>query len=96
MIRHIVLVKLPPDVREEAQAQIAAGMAPLPAKLSEIKYMDVGNNISRSPKAHDVAIVLDFEDEAGLKIFAEDPDHKELVSYIRSTAESISIVDYVF
>ena len=37
-----------------------------------------------------------FEDEAGLKVFAEDPDHKELVSYIRGTAESISIVDYVF
>jgi len=96
MIRHIVMVKLPEAVRAEAQAKIAEGMAPLPKKLAEIKYMDVGNNFSKSPKAHDLAIVLDFEDEAGLKVFAEDPDHKELVSYIRGTAESISIVDYVF
>jgi len=96
MIRHIVMVKLPDAIRAEAQTKIAQGMDPLPAKLPEIKYMDVGPNISRSPKAHDLAIVLDFEDEAGLKVFADDPDHKELVSYIRGTAESISIVDYVF
>ncbi len=95
MIRHIVVVKLPDDVREEAQARIAEGMAPLPAKLPVIKYMDVGINISKSPKAHDVAIVLDFEDEAGLKEFAVDPDHKALVGYIRKTAEQISIVDYI-
>ncbi len=95
MIRHIVMVKLPAQVRAEAQAKIAEGMAPLPGKLPEIKYMDVGPNISKSPKAHDLAIVLDFEDEAGLQVFAEDPDHKELVSYIRGTADSVSIVDYV-
>jgi len=95
MIRHIVMVKLPESVRTEALDAIAAGMAPLPGKLPEIKYMDVGINTSRSPKAHDLAIVLDFEDEAGLKVFATDPDHKEVVSYIRSQAESISIVDYV-
>ncbi|MBJ93971.1 MAG: hypothetical protein CMP23_05775 [Rickettsiales bacterium] len=94
MIRHIVMVKLPEQVRAEALEKISAGMAPLPGKLSEIKYMDVGRNISPSPKAHDLAIVLDFEDEAGLGVFAADPDHKEVVHYIRSTAESISIVDY--
>ncbi|HCP46240.1 MAG TPA: hypothetical protein DIU15_09370 [Deltaproteobacteria bacterium] len=95
MIRHIVMVKLPQEIRAEAVEAIEAGMAPLPGKLSEIKYMDVGANISSSPKAHDLAIVLDFEDEAGLGVFAADPDHKEVVSYIRSRAESISIVDYV-
>ena len=96
MIRHIVMVKLPEAIRAEAQTRITEGMAPLPAKLPEIKYMDVGINISKSPKAHDVAIVLDFEDEAGLKVFAVDPDHKALVGYIRKTADQISIVDYVF
>ena len=89
------MVKLPEDVRAEAQAKIAEGMAPLPAKLSEIKYMDVGPNISKSPKAHDLVIVLDFEDEAGLQVFSDDPDHKELVGYIRGAAEQVSIVDYV-
>ena len=95
MIRHIVMVKLPEAIRAGAQAKIAEGMAPLPGKLPEIKYMDVGANISPSPKAHDLAIVLDFEDEAGLGVFAADPDHKDVVTYIRSKAESISIVDYV-
>ena len=95
MIRHIVMVKLPENDRAETLDKIASGMAPLPNKLPEIKYMDVGRNMSTSPKAHDLAIVLDFENEAGLKVFATDPDHKEVVSYIRSKAESISIVDYV-
>ncbi len=95
MIRHIVMVKLPEEGRSEALDKIALGMAPLPGKLPEIKYMDVGCNISSSPKAHDLAIVLDFENEEGLGVFAADPDHKEVVSYIRSRAESISIVDYV-
>ncbi len=95
MIRHIVMVKLPEEGRSEALDTIAAGMAPLPGKLPQIKYMDVGPNISPSPKAHDLAIVLDFEDEAGLGVFAADPDHKDVVTYIRSKAEAISIVDYV-
>jgi len=95
MIRHIVMVKLPETGRTEVLDTISAGMAPLPEKLPVIKYMDVGTNISKSPKAHDLAIVLDFEDEAGLGVFAADPDHKEVVSFIRSKAESISIVDYV-
>ena len=47
MIRHIVMVKLPEDVRTEALDKIALGMAPLPSKLPEIKYMDVGCNINQ-------------------------------------------------
>jgi hypothetical protein len=95
MIKHVVLVKMKPEVTASQIAELKKTLAALPAIIPEIKGYDFGEDI-RPEKTLDFALVSTFEDMAAVKRYLVHPDHMIVGKYIRSLCESLQIIDFEY
>jgi hypothetical protein len=95
MIKHVVLVKMKPEVTASQIAELKKNLAALPAIIPEIKGYDFGEDI-RPEKTLDFALVSTFEDMAAVKRYLVHPDHMIVGKYIRSLCESLQIIDFEY
>ena len=96
MIKHIVMMKLADHGNVEIAGKIKGLLESLPPKIPAIKKIEVGVNFMDSPKAFDVVLVSEFENEAELAVYAKHPAHLEVTTYIKSVATNVASVDYHF
>lgn len=99
MIKHIVLLDLPPDHDRAALADIMAGIDALRVTMSGFTQFDHGPNRdfeNKSPQCT-YAFVCHFADEDTAQRYLVDPDHaalgKRLVGLCRGGANGISVID---
>jgi hypothetical protein len=59
-----------------------------------LKSMEVGINFSQEERAMDLSLYSEFENEEGLKLYANHPEHLEVVKFIRSVATGSKVSDY--
>lgn len=95
MIRHIVLFKFKAETTSEQRASFISGLRGLPAKIDLLRLVDVGENITESPRAFDVSLIVDVDDEAALKAYAAHPDHQPIIKMAGEYCEMSKLVDYV-
>ncbi|MFZ4438371.1 MAG: Dabb family protein [Syntrophales bacterium] len=95
MIKHVVLVKMKPEVTASQIAELKTNLAALPAIIPEIKGYDFGEDV-RPEKTLDFALVSTFEDMAAVKRYLVHPDHMIVGKYIRSLCESLQIIDFEY
>jgi hypothetical protein len=95
MIKHVVLVKMKPEVTASQIAELKKTLAALPAIIPEIKGYDFGEDI-RPEKTLDFALVSTFEDMVAVKRYLVHPDHMIVGKYIRSLCESLQIIDFEY
>ena len=96
-LRHIVLWKLAAedaDTRALHAEQIAERLLSLPARIPEIRSIEVGPNVAYPQTNWDVALLADFDDVAGLEAYQVHPAHQEVVGFIRSVVADRASVDY--
>ena len=95
MIRHLVLFKLNEGV-ERDDPRVRAGAAAFEAlegKIPEIRFWELGWNISDRPIAYDYAINSAFDDPESLRRYVEHPEHQAGVGLWREFATWV-IADY--
>jgi hypothetical protein len=91
VIRHIVLFRL----TDKADASAAAAqLRSLEGKIPSLRSIEVGVNVVESERAHDVSIMTTFDDLAGLKEYAEHPEHQPVVRWMRERVAGSAAVDY--
>ncbi len=93
MITHIVFFKLKdrtPAGTEEARSVLLA----MNGRIPELRHLEVGIDVVRSPRSHDIALVTRFDSLEDLAVYQAHPVHQEVVRYIQSAAESSIAVDY--
>ena len=56
--------------------------------------MEVGINISQESRAMDLSLYSEFENEEGLNLYANHPEHLEVVKFIKSVATDSKVSDY--
>ena len=95
MIKHIVSFKLK-DESKDKTTLIKDLLETLPSKISEIKYFEVGINISDSPAAFDLVLISEFESIKSLDKYRLDPEHVKATDVVRLHKESSMVVDYQF
>ena len=62
MIEHIVMIKLKESsVKNDISKKIKSALEALPNLINEIKYYEIGLNISKSPTANDIVLVSRFD-----------------------------------
>ena len=93
MIKHIVSFKLKAESKDKT-ILIKELLETLPEKISEIKYFEVGVNISDSPAAYDIVLVSEFESRESLDKYRLDPEHIKVTDVIRLHKETSMVVDY--
>ncbi|MCQ9135298.1 MULTISPECIES: Dabb family protein [Streptomyces] len=97
MIRHLVLFKLNEGVRRD-DPRVVRGEAAFRAlgdAIEELRFWELGWNVSDRPIAYDFAINSAVEDADALKRYIEHPDHQAGVALWREFATWV-VADYEF
>lgn len=98
MIKHIVFWTVKEEAEGLKKADILAKMKSLledlPSKIDVIKGLEVGVNTVPSDRAFDIALYSTFNSLEDLKMYAEHPDHIEVVNYFKTVVEKSAAVDY--
>ena len=96
MIRHVVLFKFKPEVAEEERNSALSDLRALPDKISVIRELEVGEDVVRSPRSWDCALVSVFDDIEALNEYQVNDDHLAVALRLREMCESIASVDFEF
>jgi len=95
MIEHIVMIKLKENSdKTEISKKIKAKLDNLPKLISEIKYYEVGLNLSKSLVAFDIVLVSRFDSLKTLEAYRIHNEHQKVLSLIKKYAEKTSVVDF--
>ncbi|MEU2267209.1 Dabb family protein [Streptomyces olindensis] len=97
MIRHLVLFKLHEGV-ERDDPRVLKGVEAfraLDGTIPEIRFWELGRNVSDRPIAHDFAINSAFDDAEALRRYVEHPAHQAGVAQWREFSTWV-IADYEF
>lgn len=96
MIRHIVLFKFKPEITEDERRRFLEMLNGLPAKIPVIRGFEAGQDVIRSPRSFDMALVSSYDDLAALDVYAKHPDHLPIVERAREICQQVVAVDFEF
>jgi hypothetical protein len=93
MITHIVLFKLKDESAEniEKARNILMGME---GKIPELKYIEVGVDVTHSDRSYNLAFITKFESINDLEAYQVHPIHVKVAEYIVSVRASTVTVDF--
>ena len=99
MINHVVLFKLkefPAEEKRQVINKFKSMLLALKEKISELKYLEVGENYELEAKSFDLALISHFENLDGLEAYRVHPEHQKVVSYVGEVTEARVAVDFQF
>ena len=91
MITHIVLFRLTDKAYADEAAETLRNME---GKIESMRSIEVGINVVESDRAYDVSIKTTFDDLAGLKEYAEHPEHQPVIQWMRAHTAVAASIDY--
>jgi len=93
MLTHIVCFKYKADVSEAVRSGHRERLAGLRA-LEGVVNLQVGADIVHSARSFDTALIVVFNDRAGLDAYAVNPQHVPVAQYGAGLCEQIVAVDF--
>lgn len=94
MITHIVLFKLAEPTTEGINI-VKEKLLSMQGKIPVLRHLEAGNDIVRSPRSYDVALITRFDSMEDLDSYQIHPYHaNEVVPVMKSLCSSIIAVDY--
>lgn len=97
MIRHVVAFTLAAEdaaTRAEQAAEAGRRLEALVGVVPSLRAMSAGANAVKLPGNWDLALVADFDDEAGLHDYDVHPAHKEVAAFIGGIRADRVAVDF--
>ncbi len=94
MINHVVMFKFKSTTAPADRQSYIAELRSLGKKISEVRRLDVGENIVPSPRAYDVVLIASFNDREALDRYARHPEHQPVLQRTAQVCESVAVVDY--
>ena len=89
------MMQLSSEATDEDVAAIIAALRSLPEMVPEIRSYSVGRDAGLAEGNFDIALVADFDDQAGYKAYAQNPDHLAVIAArIRPFLAGRSAVQY--
>ena len=93
MLIHVVCFKYRADVDAAARAAHRQRLKGL-RSLAGVVDLQVGEDVVRSPRSYDTALVVTFPDRASLDAYQRDPVHVPVAQHGVSLCDSIVAVDF--
>ena len=94
MVKHIVMFNFENENKKENLEKAKMMLDALVGTIPSLKSMEVGINFSKEERAMDLSLYSEFNDKEGLELYANHPEHLEVVKFIKSVAISSKVVDY--
>jgi hypothetical protein len=95
MIRHCVMVKFRDEATPDQVADLIAALEALPQLVPEIRSYSVGPDAGLNDGNFDLVVVGDFDDVAGYRAYAANPDHVRVIeTHLRPIVAQRTAVQY--
>jgi len=94
MLKHIVMFTFKDENKKENLIKTKKMLEALLDTVPTLKSMEVGINFSQEERAMDLSLYSEFENEEGLQLYANHPEHLEVVKFIKSVATGSKVSDY--
>ncbi len=98
MIKHIVMFKFKKFAESNNKlgntGMLKQYLEALPAKINEIKFLQVGVNFSDATVAYDLILVTEFFSKEALYSYQKHPEHVKVADFVGKVCESRIVVDY--
>ena len=95
MLKHVVMMKFKPEIREAEIEEVERGLGVLPSVIPEILSYEFGRDLVRSERSYDFALVSEFIDLDSLQRYQKHPDHRVVVDKLKQICASILAVDFL-
>ena len=66
----------------------------LAGEVPSLRSLEVGQDVIRSARSYDLALIARFDDLAGLQAYQVHPDHVVVLDYMRAVTEGSTAVDF--
>ena len=96
MIKHVVFFKFRPETSDNERKAALDELRALPDKIDVIREFEVGEDILRSARAWDAALIAAFDDLEALQKYSRHDDHLPVVMKLQTICDSIGSVDYEY
>jgi len=80
MLRHVAVFRWKEGTTPDQIAEVAERLNALPATIPEIRAFAVGPDVGSADGHWDFAVVADFDDVAGYRVYATHPDHLAVIT----------------
>jgi hypothetical protein len=80
MFRHVVMFRWTPDASAESKAELASGLAEMPAAIDTIRSYRFGPDAGLAEGNWDFVVVADFTDVDGYVVYREHEAHQALIA----------------
>ena len=94
MLKHIVMWRFKPEVKQEDKLEMKQQLESLMDVVPSLQAIEVGMNVAKGDAAYDVVLTTVFENEVGFQAYATDPLHLEVVDFVRELVCDRAVVDY--
>ncbi|MBI1920863.1 MAG: Dabb family protein [Geobacter sp.] len=94
MVTHIVFFKLTNPTTENITVT-KAKLLSMDGKIDLLRHLEVGEDVIRSERSYDLALVTKFDSLDALQAYQVHPYHAgEVVPHMKSVCSSVVAVDY--
>ena len=96
MVVHCVFFRMKPDYKNQEEiARLGRMLKDLRNTVPSLRSLELGINQSDEARAMDLSIITRFDDWEGLRAYAVDPHHQELIAHVKQVCEETRVVDYM-
>ena len=95
MVKHIVMFDFKDENKQENLLKAKRMLEALVDTVPSLKSMEVGLNFSEEERAMDLSIITTFDDKEGLALYANHPEHLEVVAFIKTVVSQSKVSDYI-
>lgn len=93
-MKHIVMFDFKDENKNENIEQVKVMLLGLMDSVPTLKRMEVGINFCDEPRAMDLSIISEFDSREGLELYANHPEHLNVVEFIKTVVNGSKVVDY--
>ena len=94
MLKHVVLFKFKPEVKEADIVELEKRLAALPSAIREIQEYVFGRDVIRSERSYDFALVSGFADLKAMERYQKHPDHLPVLDLVKRICGAVLAVDF--
>jgi len=100
MVKHIVMWKFNDTAegktKDENMDIVKNGLLALKPIIPEIKYIELGKDVSRTDMSYDLALITEFETLEDLHTYKIHPEHQKVANYVAKVTNSRGVIDFSF
>jgi hypothetical protein len=94
MIRHVVMFKFRDEIDSDTRTDFINRVNRMAVEVEVIRALELGQNFADSPRAYDLVLIVDLDNEEALEIYASHPKHLPVKEMAAQLCSAFPVVDY--